>query len=153
MRHKVRDKKFNRDSNQRKALLTGLLRNLTVHGEIMTTLAKAKVMKRLGDRMVTQAKDSSLASRRVLHRTFGKRDVVNTLVDRIAPALNDRTSGYVRVIAAGNRRGDNTPMAKVSFVNIPEGMGTLKNPNKKVFAKPEKKAVEKKPKVTKKETK
>ncbi len=135
MRHKIHDKKFNRDSNAREALFEGLLRNLTLHGEITTTLAKAKAIRGMADKLVTQAKDNSLASRRLLHQKFGKRDVANTLVDRIAPALTDRTSGYVRVVPLGNRRGDNTPMAKVSFVNKPAA-GGLKSGKK--FNKPSK---------------
>ena len=117
MRHRVADKKFNRTSNERKALFSGLLRNLTEHGEIVTTLAKAKAVKRLADRMVSQAKTNTVASRRVLHKKFGKRDMVSTLVETVAPAMADRTSGYVSVIAIGPRRGDNTPMAKLAFVH------------------------------------
>lgn len=127
MRHRVADKKFNRDANARKALFNGLLRNLAEHGEVVTTVAKAKVIKRLADKLVTQAKVDTLASRRILHRVFGKRDVVNTLVERIAPALGDRNSGYTRITVLGNRRGDNTPMAKLAFVNMPENMGSLKS--------------------------
>jgi large subunit ribosomal protein L17 len=166
MRHRVADKKFNRTSNARKALFTGMLRNLTEHGEIVTTLAKAKAVKRLADRMVSQAKNNTVASRRLLHKRFGKRDVVSTLVEKVAPAMADRTSGYVSVIALGPRRGDNTPMARLAFVKKAEGMGTLKNKRTKVKAatktakvaksntKPEAKPAAKKPaaKRTKKAT-
>lgn len=127
MRHRVQDKKFNRDSNARKALFMALLRNLTEHGEIVTTMPKAKILKRLADRMITQAKDNSLASHRLLHRTFGKRDVVNTLIERTAPAMADRTSGFTRITDLGNRRGDNTPMARIAFVTKAEKIGTLKS--------------------------
>ncbi len=127
MRHRVQDKKFNRDNNARKALLMGLLRNLTEKGEIVTTRAKAKELKRLMDKMVSQAKDNSIASRRLLHRTFGKRDVVNTLVDRVAPAMSDRNSGFTTTVEMGNRRGDNTPMVKIAFVNKVENSGSLKS--------------------------
>lgn len=134
MRHRVADKKFNRDANQRRALFVGLLRNLTEHGEIVTTLAKAKAVKRLADRMVTQAKINTVASRRVLHQRFGKRDVVSTLVNQVAPAMSDRQSGYVTLTAIGSRRGDNTPMAKLAFVKKPAKSG-LKNPTKLASAK------------------
>jgi len=126
MRHRVADKKFNRDANNRKALFSGLLRNLTEHGEIVTTLAKAKAVKRLADRMVSQAQTNTVASRRTLHKTFGKRDVVSTLVERVAPAMSDRKSGFVTITALGPRRGDNTPMARLAFVKKPEVKG-LKN--------------------------
>jgi len=126
MRHRVADKKFNRDSNNRKALFSGLLRNLTEHGEIVTTLAKAKAVKRLADRMVSQAQTNTVSSRRLLHKSFGKRDVVSTLVERVAPAMSDRKSGFVTISPLGPRRGDNTPMAKLAFVKKPEVKG-LKN--------------------------
>jgi large subunit ribosomal protein L17 len=142
MRHRIQDKKFNRDANERKALFMGLLRNLTEQGQIVTTRARAKVIKRLADKMITQAKVDTIASRRELHKIFGKRDVVNTLVDRVAPAMADRNSGYTRVVALGSRRGDNTPMVKLSFVIIPEQTG-LKS-GKTYAAKAEKPKAEKK---------
>ncbi len=119
MRHRVADKKFNRDANQRKGLFYGLLRNLTERGAIVTTLPKAKVLKGLMDRAVSQAKDSSIASRRLLHKEFGDRQVVNILVERVAPAMTDRNSGYTTLEKLGNRRGDNTPMAKIAFSKAP----------------------------------
>ncbi len=127
MRHQVHDKKFNRDANARKGLFLGLLRNFALHGEIVTTETKGKVLKRLADKMIAQAKDNSMASRRVLHSMLGKRDMVNTLVDRIAPAAKDRKSGFVRVTALGSRRGDNTLMVKVSLVDRPAEMGSFKS--------------------------
>jgi large subunit ribosomal protein L17 len=135
MRHRVNDKKFNRDANERKALFMGLLRALTEQGHIVTTQARGKVIKRLADRLITQAKVNTTASRRELHKTFGKRDVVNTLVDSIAPALSDRNSGYTRIIPMGSRRGDNTPMVRIEFVNQPVKVGTLKNEDKTEKAK------------------
>ena len=116
MRHRVQDKKFNRNTDARKALLTGLLRNLVLQGSIVTTRARAKVLKRLADKTVGTAKVDSVATRRQLHTIFGKRDVVNTLVDRVAPAMSDRKSGFTRITDLGNRRGDNTPMAKIEFM-------------------------------------
>jgi large subunit ribosomal protein L17 len=125
MRHRVQDKKFNRNSNERKALLNGLLRALVERGSIETTLVKGKVLKRLADRVISRAKDDTLNSRRVLHRTFGKRDVVNTLVEVVAPAAAKRTSGFTRVIPMGKRRGDNTPMVRVELVDMPSKVNTL----------------------------
>jgi large subunit ribosomal protein L17 len=145
MRHRVADKKFNRDANNRKALFTGLLRNLTEHGEIVTTLAKAKAVKRLADRMVSQAQTNTVSTRRTLHKRFGKRDVVSTLVERVAPAMADRKSGFVTITALGPRRGDNTPMAKLAFVKKAEVKG-LKNVR---VAAPKAEKVVKAEKVTK----
>jgi large subunit ribosomal protein L17 len=144
MRHRVQDKKFNRTSNERKALLNGLLRSLAEQGEITTTKAKAKELKRLADRMISQAQENTLASRRILHRTFGKRDVVNTLVERVAPALADRKSGFTRLTVVGHRRGDNTEMVKIEFVNKAEKVGDFKS-NQPKPARAEKKVKAEKP--------
>lgn len=116
MRHRIQDKKFNRNTDQRKALFMGLLRNLTVHGSIVTTMPRAKAVKRLADRMVSTAAEKDLAARRKLHGFFGKRDIVNKLVDVVAPAMADRKSGFVRITDLGSRRGDNTPMVRLEFV-------------------------------------
>jgi large subunit ribosomal protein L17 len=143
MRHRIADKKFNRNKNQRKNLFRVLLRALTEQGQIVTTEKKAKVLKRLADKLVGRAQDNSQASRRNLHKSFGKRDAVNTLVDKVAPAMKDRQSGFVRITPLGNRRGDNTPMAKVEFVKMAEVKG-LHNANAvKTEAQPAKKAVSK----------
>jgi large subunit ribosomal protein L17 len=132
MRHRIQDKKFNRDSNHRKALFMGLLRNLTEQGSIVTTKARAKAVKRLADRMVHTAQGNDLASRRKLHMFFGKRDVANKLVDVVAPAMSDRNSGFVRITDLGSRRGDNTPMVRLEFTTQAGERGLLKKAVAKV---------------------
>jgi large subunit ribosomal protein L17 len=143
MRHRIADKKFNRNKNQRKNMFRVLLRALTEQGQIVTTEKKAKALKRLADKLVGQAQDNSAASRRQVHKSFGKRDVTNTLVDKVAPAMSDRNSGFVRVTALGNRRGDNTPMAKVEFVKQAEVKGLKKANTVKSEAKSVKKTADK----------
>ncbi len=139
MRHRIQDKKFNRNTDQRKALFMGLLRNLTEQGSIVTTKARAKAVKRLADRMVSTAQGNDLAARRKLHMFFGKRDVVNKLVDVVAPAMTDRNSGFVRITDLGSRRGDNTPMVRLEFTTQAGERGLLKKPAAAVKA--EKKTV------------
>lgn len=130
MRHRIAGKKFNRDTNARKNMLSGLVRSLVEHGKIVTTQAKAKEVRRLTDKLVSIAqRDDTVAARRRLHRFFGKRDVVNTLVDRIAPLFTDRVSGFTTIQAAGIRRGDNTALFQLSFVKMPEVTGALKAPS------------------------
>ncbi len=149
MRHRSKIKKFNRDTKSRKALFKTLVRSLVETGTIVTTEAKAKEVKRIADKLIGKAKDGTLETRRTLHRFFGTRDVVNTLVDRIAPEFTDRVSGFTRITKVGVRRGDNTKMAEVTLVVKPETVGTLKNTE----AKKEVKAVKKAPaKAVKKET-
>ncbi len=149
MRHRVKVNKFNRDTKHRESLFKNLVRSLVEHGSITTTEPKAKEVKRLADRLIGKAKTDSVHMRRQLHEIFGKRDVVNTLVDRIAPLFTDRVSGFTTLTAAGTRRGDNTRMVEISLVLKPEVAG-LKNPSpsvaaevKKVTAKPAAKSVKK----------
>lgn len=147
MRHRVNKRHFNRDTNARKALLRNLVRALVEEGSIVTTKARAKEVKRLTDRVVARAKKDSVASRRQLHQFFGKRDVVNTLFDKIVPAMGNKESGFVRIKADGLRRGDNSEMVRVEFTAEIKG-GLTKE---KVVAKAEtKKPVAKKAAAPKK---
>lgn len=126
MRHGIKSKHFNRDSKQRKALLRELVTAVVKHGQVTTTMPKAKEVRRVADRLIHRAQTDSVASRRNLHTFFGKRDVVNTLVERVAPAMADRVSGFTRITSIGNRRGDNAPMVTLSLVTAPAVVGTLK---------------------------
>lgn len=139
MRHQVSGRHFNRDTNERKALLKGLLCALVEHGEMVTTTPRAKELKRLADKMIHKAQSDTVTTRRLLHKFFGRRDVVNTLVDRVAPAMKDRTSGFTTISPVAKRRGDNTAMVKIALVTKPERVGTLKS-DKQVEAKAKKPA-------------
>lgn len=145
MRHRVASKQFNRDTNHRKHLLRNLVRSLIEHGEITTTAAKAKETKRLADRLIGMAKTDSVAVRRQLHTFFGKRDVVSTLVEKIAPLMKKRASGFSKVSKLGKRRGDNVEMVKLSLVEQREVNHTLKShvERPKRVKKPAKKAAKK----------
>lgn len=140
MRHRVQKRHFNRDTKHRKHLLRNLVRELIEHGSIKTTDAKAKETRRLADKLISKARDNSIATRRVLHRFFGKRDVVNTLVERVAPAMKDRASGFTTTTPVGVRRGDNTQLVELELLVKPERVGTLKN-EKKAAPKKEAKKV------------
>jgi large subunit ribosomal protein L17 len=126
MRHRVKAKHFNRDANHRKMLLRNLVRSLIEHGEITTTEAKAKETRRWTDRFINQARTNSVAVRRTLHAYFGKRDVVNALVEKIAPAFGKRASGYTTIVRLGKRRGDNVELVKLSLLELPKNLHTLK---------------------------
>lgn len=128
MRHRVKVNKFNRDTKHRESLFKNLVRALVEHGTITTTEQKAKEVKRLADRLIGKAKTDSIATRRLLHTFFGKRDVVNTLVESIAPLFTDRVSGFTRLTQVGLRRGDNTKLVQISLVVERPNPGTLKKP-------------------------
>lgn len=116
MKHRIKGKHLNRDTNNRKLLFKSLISSLIQTGEIKTTETKAKAIKGLTDKLITRALQGSVAARRLLARFFGRRDVVNKLVDEVAPAMKDRKSGFTRITKIGKRRGDNTEMVKIEFV-------------------------------------
>lgn len=116
MKHRVKAKHFNRDNSSRKALLKNLLRDLFKHGEIKTSEARTKEVRRLADKLISVASQNTLAARRELHKVFGRRDVVNTLVDKIAPALSGKKSGFTSLEKLAPRRGDNTTVFKLSLL-------------------------------------
>jgi len=153
MRHRVKKSFFNRGTKHRQAMLRSGVRNLILHGKILTTMAKAKEFKRLTDKIIHKAMDDSVASRRKLHQFFGKRDVVNTLVEQVAPSFKERQSGFTRITKQGRRRGDNTEMVKLELLVKRDDAGTFKKPvaEKKVAAKKPvvKKTAAKKPTTSK----
>jgi len=130
--------------------MKNLLRELFLHGTITTTQAKAKELKRQVDSVIVRSKTDSVVNRRVLHKQFGKRDISNALVAVIAPAFKKRDSGFVTISPAGIRRGDATPLFKVTLLEQRERLGTFKpkTPNipKKTVAV--EKSVAKKPAAT-----
>ena len=144
MRHRVAKKHFNTDTKGRKALLKNLLRALVEEGEVVTTTSKAKEIKRLMDKTIHRAKKDTVESRRLLHRVFGRRDVVNTLVDRVAPAMADRVSGFTTIAKEGIRRGDSAELSRLKFVVEIDRKGTLKSGTDHSTKKETKKAAPKK---------
>lgn len=114
--------KLRRNSDQRKALLRDLVTDIIINERIMTTEAKAMELKKLADKMVTLAKDGSLAARRQAAETvrfeFVKegQNALQKLFTEIGPRYQDRQGGYTRVIKTVPRRGDAAPMAIIEFV-------------------------------------
>jgi len=127
MRHQVAGRHLNRDTKSRKALFKNLVRALVEHGEMVTTEPKAKEIRRIADKLIHKAQTDSLTTRRTLHQFFGRRDVVNSLVERVAPAMKDRSSGFTRLTRLTHRRGDNSLMVKLSLMTLPVRVGTLKS--------------------------
>ncbi|ACI20294.1 MULTISPECIES: 50S ribosomal protein L17 [Thermodesulfovibrio] len=117
MRHRVSGRHFGRTANQRKALLRGLLASLIKYERIETTVAKAKAVKELADRLVTFGKKGDLHSRRIALSYLPDRELVKKLFNEIAPRFSDRNGGYVRVIKTGFRIKDSAPKAILEFVD------------------------------------
>ena len=115
-RHGYRGRKFGRERDQRRALMRGLMISLVEHGTITTTLPKAKELRPQAEKMITVARQGSLAGRRRLIAKLNV-DTANRLVDVIAPSLK-RDSGYLRVARLDQRRvGDNAELATIEFVD------------------------------------
>jgi large subunit ribosomal protein L17 len=125
MRHRVSGRKFNRNTNQRKALLNGLSESLVSCGMINTTVAKAKSVRPIVEKLVTKAKKGDLSSYRYLLSKISK-NACRIMIDKIVPAVGDRPGGYTRIIKNGFRSGDNAPMAIISFVDSDAVSNVLK---------------------------
>jgi large subunit ribosomal protein L17 len=116
MRNKKKGKKLGRNTDQRKALFRNLLSSLFEHEEIQTTESKAKVIKRLTDRLISKAKVGSLHVRRQILSFLPNKKAVNKLVDDIAPRFKNKISGYTKLTRLGQRRGDNALMVKLELI-------------------------------------
>jgi len=97
-------------------MICNLVKSMLEHGQITTTLAKAKELRRYVDRVITYGKKDTVHSRRLAYSILGNRTLVKKLFDEIAPAFEGRNGGYTRVIKSGFRRGDSAPMAIIQFV-------------------------------------
>lgn len=116
-RHGYKGRKFGRERDQRRALMKGLATSLVEHGEIETTLPKAKDLSRYIEKVITKAKKGDLANRRAVIASLSTQAAAFKLVDEIAPQLTGRVSGHVRVTRTRLRVGDGAQMASISFVD------------------------------------
>ncbi len=117
MRHKKLGRRFSRDSAHRQAMFANLAASLIQHEQIITTLAKAKDLKRVVDKYITLAKRGDLNSRRLAAARMRDEAMVKKLFDVLAPRYKGRSGGYTRVLKAGYRRGDSSPVAVIELVD------------------------------------
>lgn len=120
MRHRVFGRKLNRDHNARKSLFKNLISSLIKEGQITTTEAKAKAIRGLMDKLVTKAKQQTIQARRLLASFLQDKDLVNKMVDEIAPKFSSRPGGFTRILRLGKRNGDKAEMVKMEFVEAIE---------------------------------
>ncbi|MHB8806072.1 MAG: 50S ribosomal protein L17 [Anaerolineaceae bacterium] len=123
MRHQVAGKKLNRNSGNRKALRSTLIKQLFTHDKIKTTRAKAQAIRGEAEKLITVAKNSSKGSeidkvnaRRLAASKLNNAAAVKRLFDNIAPRFEDRNGGYTRVIKLGPRKGDDAEMVLLELV-------------------------------------
>ena len=115
-RHGYKGRKFGRETDQRRALMRGLMCSLIKYQSLTTTLARAKELRRPTEKLITLAKKGTLASRRLVIARLDDMELGDLLVDVIVPQLK-RNSGYLRIERAGFRKGDHAEMATISFVD------------------------------------
>ena len=124
MRHRLSNRKLNRTSSHRLALLRNLSNALLKHEEIKTTLPKAKELRRVVEPLITLGKKPSLANRRLAFDRLRDRDSVVKLFGELGERYKTRPGGYTRILKFGYRVGDNAPMALVELVDRPDEAST-----------------------------
>ena len=131
MRHRQAGRKLNRTSSHRKSLFKNMAQALIKHEQIVTTLPKAKELKRVIEKLITLGKKSNLHARRLAFNQIRDKEMVSKLFGTLAPRYSDRSGGYSRVLKAGFRYGDSAPMAVIELVDRDEtakGAGELNEP-------------------------
>jgi len=116
MRHKIKGRKFGREADHRKAMLKNLVISLLKHKRIETTVAKAKEMRGLTERVITYAKKGTLHHKRLAFSILHDHQLVKTVFDEIGPKYTNRPGGYTRVIKTRFRKGDCAQMAIIELV-------------------------------------
>ena len=144
MRHGLVNKKLNRTSEHRKALLKNMLNSLIKYEQIKTTLPKAKFLKPQADKIITLGKKESLQTTKMLVTKLQDIKSANKVKKTLSKRYEKRNGGYTRIIKAGFRYGDNAPMAIIEFVDRDleaKRVDKKKKDTKKDTSKPEEKKV------------
>lgn len=119
MRHQKKTLKLGRTAEHRKALLANQVCSLIEHQRIKTTLAKAKAVRPLAEKMVTLGKKGSLHARRTALAVLRQKGAVKKLFEDIAPRSASRNGGYTRIVKLGARKSDSAPVAFIEWVDSP----------------------------------
>ena len=117
MRLKLGYKKLNRTSEHRKSLIKNMLNSLIKYEQIVTTLPKAKLIKPQAEKLITLGKKKNLTNTRVLVSKLQDKKNANKILNTLSKRYEKRAGGYTRIVKAGYRYGDNSPMAVIEFVD------------------------------------
>ncbi len=117
MRHKLGYKKLNRTSEHRKALIKNMLNSLIKYEQIITTLPKAKLIKPQAEKLITLGKKKNLTNTKILISKLQDKTNANKILNTLSKRYEKRIGGYTRIVKAGYRYGDNSPMAVIEFVD------------------------------------
>ena len=139
MRHRMANKKLNRTSEHRKALLMNMLNSLIKYEQIKTTLPKAKFLKPQADKIITLGKKETLQTTKMLVSKLQDIKSANKVKKTLSKRYQNRKGGYTRIIKAGFRYGDNAPMAIIEFVDRDIEAKKVDKPKKEASKTEEKK--------------
>ena len=117
MRHKKSGRQLNRNSSHRKSLMKNLTLSLFKHEQIVTSLAKAKELRRTAEPLITLAKKDNLMRRRMAYSKIRDKQVVKKLFEDLGPRFKERNGGYLRILKNGFKSGDASPKAFVKLVS------------------------------------
>ncbi len=120
MKHNIKNKKLNKTSSHRKAMLMNMSNALIKHEQITTTVAKAKELKRFVEKIITLGKKGDLLSKRKAISILQDLKMSKKIFEVLAERYKNRSGGYTRIIKLGNRFGDNAPTAVIEFVDRDE---------------------------------
>jgi len=118
MRHAVRGRKLGRTASHRVAMFRNQLASLVEKERIVTTLSKAKELRPIAERVITQTKRGTVHARRMAGRWLADRDLLKKLFDEIGPRMADRPGGYLRIVKLGSRKGDGAELAVLELVDF-----------------------------------
>lgn len=116
MRHRVKGKILGRKKEARLALLRGLAVELIIHEKIKTTLAKAKTLRPVVEKLITIGKDNSLNNFRQIYSFLQNRQATKKILENLGPRYRERRGGYTRIVKIGRRQGDAAEMAVIELV-------------------------------------
>jgi len=131
MRHRNKNKSLSRTSSHRKAMLSNMACSLIMHKRIKTTVAKAKVLKRYIEPIITKSKNDTTHSRRIVFSKLKNKEAISELFSIISEKISSRPGGYTRIIKLGKRLGDSAEICFIELVDFNDVYNSNKEENKK----------------------
>ena len=117
MRHRVANRKLGRYSSHRLSMLANMSASLFLEGSIVTTVSKAKELRKVAEKLITRAKSGEVNDRRIVMARMPHKEAVAKLFNELGPKYADRNGGYTRIVKLGARLGDASEMAVIQLVD------------------------------------
>lgn len=116
MRHRAKNRQLSRTTSHRRAMLSNMATSLFLHGKVVTTVAKAKELRPVAEKLITLARRGDLHARRLVERRIRDKAVSSALFKEIGPRFAARPGGYTRIIRLGHRVGDGAETARIELL-------------------------------------